>query len=146
MAISVTKIFDPEELKILFEIRHEVFVVEQNIAPEDESDEYEYESTHFMATYDGTLCGTARWRFTDEGVKLERFAVLEDFRGKGVAGALLEAMLKDVRKNPKSKGKKIYLHAQFRVVPFYQKRGFAPEGDEFVEAGIRHLKMVLQAN
>jgi predicted GNAT family N-acyltransferase len=143
MNISVMKIADPDELPLLFDIRHEVFVVGQNVPKEEENDEYELTSTHFLATCDGTMCGTARWRATEEGVKLERFAVLEEYRGKGVAKALLDAMLKDISKNKTVRGKKIYLHAQVYVVPFYEKNGFVPEGEEFVEAGIRHLKMYL---
>lgn len=143
MEISVMKVADPDDLSFLLQIRHEVFVVGQNVPKEEENDEFEYTSTHFLATYDGTMCGTARWRETQEGVKLERFAVLEEFRGKGVAKALLDGMLADIKKNKKTREKKIYLHAQVHVIPFYEKSGFVIEGEEFVEAGIRHKKMYL---
>ena len=45
--------------------------------------EYEEESVHFMASLHHEPCGTARWRKTDKGYKLERFAVLEKCRGNG---------------------------------------------------------------
>ena len=35
----------------------------------------------------------------------------------------------------------VYLHAQTRVVGFYENFGFVPEGDEFDEAGIPHRLM-----
>ncbi len=35
----------------------------------------------------------------------------------------------------------VYLHAQTRVVGFYERFGFAAEGDEFDEAGIPHRLM-----
>jgi predicted GNAT family N-acyltransferase len=87
-----------------------------------------------MATIDDLPIGTARWRFTENGIKLERFAVLEEYRDKGAATALLKEVLNDVLKE----NKPVYLHAQVQVVGFYEKFGFKPVGDEFVEADIRH--------
>jgi predicted GNAT family N-acyltransferase len=82
--------------------------------------------------------GTARWRRTADGIKLERFAVLAEFRKKGVASALLETILDDVLLEHPSK---IYLHSQIQAVPLYEKYGFEKQGDIFTEAGIEHYKM-----
>ena len=38
----------------------------------------------------------------------------------------------------------VQLHAQIDAVGFYQRHGFSGQGDEFVEAGIRHRLMRLQ--
>jgi len=82
--------------------------------------------------------GTSRWRQTDEGIKLERFAVLKNYRMKGVASVLLSRMLSDLIE----KTQKIYLHAQLHAAPVYAKFGFEPVGENFWEAGIEHVKMV----
>jgi len=37
----------------------------------------------------------------------------------------------------------VYLHSQIQACGLYQKFGFVKEGEEFLEAGIRHYKMVL---
>ena len=101
--------------------------------------EHEDESTHFLATVDGEPAGASRWRKTDKGYKLERFAVLASFRGNGVGQALVKAVLDDLP----SDAEYIYLHAQIQAVTLYEKFGFEKTGPEFEEAGIRHYKMVL---
>lgn len=135
--LEIIKISLPADLEKAFAIRVTVFVEEQQV---DRSLEYEYEdeSTHFLATIDGQAVGTARWRTTEKGIKLERFAVLPKYRQHGVGAALLKAVLEEVLPTDK----KIYLHGQTRVAGFYSKYGFAPYGPEFEEAGIQHYVMV----
>ncbi|KAB2914936.1 MAG: GNAT family N-acetyltransferase [Bacteroidetes bacterium] len=139
MTVTVTKISDPATLQLAFDIRVKVFVDEQGV-DRDLEYEHEEESTHFIALVDGEEAGTARWRKTEKGIKLERFAVLPDFRSAGVGRELVKAVLNDID----TKAQKVYLHAQSQVVDFYKKQGFEPEGEEFEEAGIKHFKMVLR--
>ncbi|MES2279200.1 MAG: GNAT family N-acetyltransferase [Bacteroidota bacterium] len=135
--IQVNKVTDPAELEKVFAIRREVFVGEQNCPPELEW-EFEDESTHFLATFDGEPAGASRWRKTDKGYKLERFAVLQKFRGYGVGQALVQAVLADLPTGADY----VYLHAQIQAVTLYEKFNFEKTGPEFEEAGIRHYKMV----
>ena len=100
--------------------------------------EHEEESTHFLATVDGEAAGACRWRKTDKGYKLERFAVLAPFRGLGVAQELVQVVLNDLPPNAPY----VYLHAQVQAVALYKKFGFSETGPEFEEAGIKHYKMV----
>ncbi|MFP5079600.1 GNAT family N-acetyltransferase [Pedobacter sp. JCM 36344] len=139
-ALQVTKITTKLQLEQAFLIRRTVFVEEQNCPPELELADEE-ESTHFLATIDHNPCGTCRWRKTDKGYKLERFAVLKEFRGKRVGQALLSAVLNDLPVDATY----IYLNSQLDAVGLYTKFGFAVEGDQFEEAGIQHLKMVKKA-
>lgn len=144
--IAVHKITNREELEQAFKIREAVFVHEQEVAPEEEYDEYENTSTHFIAyDADGNPCGTARWRHTDKGIKLERFAVLEKFRGTGIGSLLVKNVLKDIQKNAGKDKPRVYMHAQTHAVPFYKKFGFLCQGDEFDECGIMHFQMSLPA-
>jgi predicted GNAT family N-acyltransferase len=136
--IQVSKVTDPAELEKVFAIRREVFVDEQNCPPELEW-EFEDESNHFLATVDGEPAGASRWRKTDKGYKLERFAVLQKFRGLGVGQELVKAVLKDLPLG----GSLVYLHAQVQAVSLYEKFNFKKTGPEFEEAGIKHYKMVL---
>jgi predicted GNAT family N-acyltransferase len=139
MTISVQPVSDPGELKKAFAIRHEVFVDEQNCPPDLEI-EFNDVSQHFLATVDGEPAAACRWRKTDKGYKLERFAVLKKFRGKGIGQELVKAVLANLPKDAKY----IYLHAQIDAVGLYDKFNFEKEGPEFEEAGIRHYKMVLK--
>ena len=140
--ISVKKTTTPEELKTVFDIRQKVFVEEQCVSPEEEYDEFENTSAHFLATYNNVPAGVARWRETDKGVKLERFAVLQEFRNKEIGSAILKAVLADVL--PQHSDKTIYLHAQLPAMNFYSRHGFEKTGPQFTECEIEHFKMVLK--
>lgn len=141
--ISVLPISTPTDLETAFAIRRRVFVEEQRVDSREEYDEYEQTSRHFLAFMDTTPCGTARWRRTSEGVKLERFAVLADCRSKGVGKALVRVVLDDVFSQQPEPIERIYLHAQVTAMPLYAGFGFIPIGPMFEEAGIQHYKMVL---
>jgi predicted GNAT family N-acyltransferase len=119
------------------EIRKRVFVDEQKVPPDLEYDEFENESHHYLLFFNDVPIATARWRKTDEGIKLERFAMLPDFRNKGLGSEILKRVLRDVS----SLGIKIYLHAQIMAVSYYERAGFKKKGDVFVEAGIEHYLM-----
>lgn len=142
--LTVRKATNPSELRHAFQIRETVFVKEQQVAPEDEYDQYEDSSTHLIV-YDAEEkpCGTARWRQTDQGIKLERFAVLRSHRGQGVGRLLLETILWDIEEDPNANQQPIYLHAQTPAVGFYEKFGFDAVGEEFEECNIKHYEMIL---
>ncbi|MFN8153172.1 MAG: GNAT family N-acetyltransferase [Bacteroidia bacterium] len=132
------KTSDKEKASIVFDIRFQVFVDEQHVSREEEYDSHEDESMHYMLLVGKAPAGTARWRFTDSGIKLERFAILPAFRNKGYGSALVNQVLADVIPFQK----KIYLHAQVPAMNVYARAGFKPEGELFYEANIPHYKMV----
>ncbi|GAB3575112.1 GNAT family N-acetyltransferase [Spirosoma luteolum] len=141
--IDVIQIVDPADSEAAFAIRRQVFVEEQHVAPEEEFDEFESTSTHLLARVDGQPAGTARWRRTSKGIKLERFAVLPQFRGQGVGKALVGTMLNSVFSLMPEPIESIYLHAQLTAMPLYAGFGFVPTGPQFDECNIMHTKMVL---
>src|SRR5688572_5559612 len=98
----------------IFAIRSEVFEVEQNVSRDEEFDLYEESSLHYLGRWNGEPAGTARWRITKHGIKLERFAVLKPLRNKGIAAAILMEVLNHVTPIRK----RIYLHAQVTAVGF----------------------------
>lgn len=139
--IEVIKIVSEEDLKTAQQIRYDVFVIGQNVPAEEEIDGFENVSTHFLAKLDGVPCGAARWRTTVDGVKLERFAVLDEYRGKGVGSALVRAVLDDIELQPDSHDRQLYLNAQISAMPLYSKFGFVKEGEIFLECDIEHYTM-----
>lgn len=144
--ITVLPITTPADLDAAFLIRRRVFVDEQNVPAEEEYDEFETTSLHFLARVDGVPAGTARWRRTSNGVKLERFAVLSEFRGQGVGKALVQTVLDSVFSQLPEPVESIYMHAQLTAMPLYAGFGFVPTGPQFDECGIMHYKMVLPAS
>jgi len=131
---------DNNLLEKALNIRKNVFVEEQKIPKELEYDEYDIESNHYLVLYDNVAVGTARWRNTSKGIKLERFAVLSEYRSKGIGYVLVREVLNDVIVFRSA----VYLHAQSSVVRFYEKYNFKIKGNAFAEAGIEHYLMELE--
>ena len=116
-------------------VREAVFVREQGVPVELEWDEYDATSLHVLAEVDGDPIGTGRLLPNDQ---IGRMAVLPDWRGCGVGGAILTALveLAVVRGS-----RVVCLNAQTRAQAFYLRHGFVAEGDEFPDAGIPHIRM-----
>lgn len=142
---TVSFIVYPTDLEHAFAIRREVFVDEQNVSAADEYDEFETTSRHFLACVDDQPVGTARWRRTTNGTKLERFAVRAIFRGGGIGESLVKTVLNDVFEQVEAPTGEIYLNAQLPAMPLYAGFGFVAVGPEFDECGIMHRKMMLPA-
>jgi len=144
MTTTVSKVSDIRDLDAAFTIREKVFVQGQGVPADDEYDQHDRQRTtrHYLVRVDGQPAGAARWRPTDHGVKLERFAVLDEFRNQGVGAALVQAVLADVRTEAPDAAQ-VYLHAQLRAIPLYERTGFRKVGEMFEECDIQHYKMVL---
>jgi len=138
--ITVKEVKSDGELQEAFNIREKVYIEEQQIDRADEFDEFDDTSVHFIAHDKGEAAGTARYRKTSEGYKLERFAVLPEFRKRGVAGLLMHTMLDHIGPS-ENQSKKLYLNAQESAIGLYVKYGFEEEGDRFMECDIPHQKM-----
>lgn len=119
-------------------IRTKVFIEEQNTDYDEEFDGEDAEAEHYLVYYDNIPAAAGRRRLTKEGHKIERFAVYKEFRGKHLAIALMNEMLKDLLPTEQ----KIYLHAQTHAESFYKQFGFKRAGEVFVEANIEHYKMI----
>lgn len=137
MDIEVIKIA-PEALEQARAIRNEVFVKGQGV-PQSLESENDETAVHFLAIADGLPAGASRYRKTGDGIKFERIAVLEAFRGQKIGDALVKNMLREV-----PPGTAVYLYAQIAATSLYARNGFEKTGNEFMEANIRHIKMVRQ--
>ncbi|SER54108.1 GNAT family N-acetyltransferase [Natrinema salaciae] len=122
-----------------FAVRRTVFVEEQGVDEEIEYDEHDETATHFVAYDDDEPIGAARLREYEDGVgKVERVAVLESRRERGVGRALMETL--EERAGELGFGT-LKLHSQTRAADFYRRLGYERRGDEFEEAGIPHVEM-----
>lgn len=137
--VELIRAENEQDLKAAFGVREKVFVQEQQVPADAEYDSFEKVAKHYVAVCEGVPCGAARWRVTEHGVKLERFAVLQDYRNKSIGAAMLQEVLKDV--HAAHPDKQVYLHAQLPAVNFYKRHGFEAKGDVFTECDIQHYKM-----
>ena len=140
MGHSVIQVNSKFTLLLAFEVRNEVFVIGQSVPKHIERDAHETTAHHFLALHEGRAIGACRWRETEKGVKLERYAVLKQFRGCGVGTDLLEKVLNNV-KSILGNGAYLYLHAQIEAKGLYEKQGFVAIDPVFEEAGILHQAM-----
>lgn len=120
------------------QIRKKVFVIEQNVNPDMEFDCFETQCQHYLAYFENRAVGTARWRETMDGIKLERIAVLPQYRNKGIGKILLMHLIEDV----KIHNRPIYVTAQTHMYLFFEKCGFQKLEGELTEVGIPHYKLV----
>jgi predicted GNAT family N-acyltransferase len=118
-------------------LRVEVFVVEQGVPIELEWDEADEVSTHAVA-YDEAGQVIATGRLLPDG-HIGRMAVRKSARGKGIGGQVLRALLDEAKRLGYCE---LVLHAQTHAVDFYLRHGFEILGEEFMEAGIPHQKMI----
>lgn len=120
------------------DIRARVFIEEQHVTQEEEWDGLDSTATHFLVkTADQTPVGTARLLPSGQ---VGRMAILKPYRGLGVGAALLGYIIAWSRSHALPP---LFLHAQVRAIPFYEKLGFTVTGPEFLDAGIRHREMHL---
>ena len=137
MDVNVKIVESDEEKESVISIRRIVFIQELNIPEHMEIDDNENLATYVLAKVEGKNVGTARWRETNSGIKLERFAVLNKYRSYGVGTAMTKFILKQLDHT-----KLIYLNAQESAISFYEKLGFDSIGPRFDEVGIAHQKMI----
>ncbi|HTO49744.1 MAG TPA: GNAT family N-acetyltransferase [Burkholderiales bacterium] len=134
--ISIRILAWPEARAAAMSVREAVFVVEQGVPPEIELDKWDPESEHALAfAPGGEVVGTGR--LLPDG-HVGRMAVLRDWRGRGVGGTILTALVDRAA----ARGmRRLVLNAQTHAVPFYARHGFAAFGEEFMEADIPHVAM-----
>jgi len=135
----VLAIESPDRMADAHAIRRRVFIEEQHVPEELESDEDDQHAVHALALMDGRAVGCGR--FVAHGaveVKIGRMAVLAELRGTGIGQAILEFLMNEARRRGFSRA---VLHAQLPAEGFYLKQGFLPVGPAFEEAGISHRKM-----
>lgn len=130
----------------LTKIRTDVFMHEQQVCAADEWDGLDEQATHFIAlSAKGSPIGCARLLSeTLAGNNLYhigRVAILKPFRNQGIGRQLMQFVIAYCKQ--KSPHSTIYLHAQTERRHFYEALGFIAEGNEFMDAGMPHIRMSL---
>jgi predicted GNAT family N-acyltransferase len=121
----------------LLEVRGRVFIEEQGVDVLVERDGMDSQCLHAIAEdAEGIPIGAGR--IAGNG-KVGRIAVIEGWRGCGVGTAIMHELHRQAERMGM---RHTYLHSQSLAAGFYLRFGYLVEGDEFLEAGIPHLKMV----
>lgn len=96
--------------------------------------------TSIIAVEDGVVVGTMQLLGLADGVmKVRQVAVDASMQGTGVGREMGKFAEDWIREQGYTS---TVLHARAVVLPFYLKQGYEVVGDEFVEVGLPHRKMI----
>ncbi len=140
--IEINKISLQHDIDQALAIRREVFINEQGVDEDEELDSNDEQSTHYLLRFQDNIAGTARVRYVDNNkAKIERVAILAQYRGKKLGQRLMQFILEDIKHT--STVHSVHIGSQKHAIPFYKTLGFIEYSIEYMEAGIPHLDMQL---
>ncbi|BDR58873.1 GNAT family N-acetyltransferase [Xylocopilactobacillus apicola] len=142
--IKRTQELTAEQMLEILNERIKVFVVEQQ-CPYQEVDHKDSVAEHVILTKNGQMAAYSRIVPHDDPnfISFGRVLVVKEYRRQHLAVALIEAVLKEIERiNPK---KPIQIAAQSYLQDFYQSFGFRPVSEVYLEDGISHIDLVLNA-
>jgi ElaA protein len=134
-----------EEYLDILHLRTALFVVEQD-CPYQEVDIKDKSSFHlFGKNSNGEVIAVTR--ILPKGisyaeVSIGRVALKMEYRGKGIADILLQKSLEFIEKEFGEN--RVRISAQTYLLNYYQKHGFKPVGEEYLEDNIPHMEMLLR--
>ncbi|WP_124058010.1 GNAT family N-acetyltransferase [Vaginisenegalia massiliensis] len=122
-------------------IRQRVFIEEQGFSYEEEMDELDPLCWHLIGYLNGQAVATARIYFLNSThLKLQRIAVLPDFRGQQLG----QKLLAEIDHWASQRGvQQLHLGAQDQAIGFYEQAGYSvsdPVG--YLEGHVPHHDMV----
>jgi predicted GNAT family N-acyltransferase len=120
------------------DIRIAVFVAEQGF--EDEFDDIDDLAWHIEIWDEDTPVAVGRMFESDQpGVyTVGRIAVIKEYRKSHLGKAVMDALENHARKLG---GRAIQLSAQCSAAGFYEKMGYIPEGEVYLDQFCPHIKM-----
>ncbi|HEX6698861.1 MAG TPA: GNAT family N-acetyltransferase [Solirubrobacteraceae bacterium] len=126
------------EIDAALALRYDVFCIEQGVSLEEERDGRDDEALHLVAVDGDEVVATCRLLTEGPEIKLGRMAVAPSHRGRRLAAALLVEA--DARARELG-ARRIVLASQLSAQAVYERAGYAPYGDVFLDAGIDHVMM-----
>ena len=145
----ITKTFselDTEDLYQILRLRSEVFVVEQDCVYQD-IDNKDQNAIHlYYIENDQIVAYTRIFKAGDyyENPCIGRVVVSKKNRGKDLGKKIMIDSMEYIKQN--IKGEKIELSAQKYLDKFYKDLGFYKIGEDYLEDGIPHQRMIKEIN
>lgn len=135
--VSLVTWHDAEPL--LKSVRETVFINEQGVPAELEWDGVDESCRHALAlSHQGDAIGCGRMLANGH---IGRIAVLPQWRKQKVGTAIMESLLAYARTHEYAQ---VDVDAQTQAVAFYHTFGYRESGENFMDAGLPHIKMILQ--
>ena len=147
--MTITKTFselDTEDLYQILRLRSEVFVVEQDCVYQD-IDNKDQKATHLYYKENNEIVAYTRIFKAGhyyENPCIGRVVVSKKNRGKDLGKKIMIDSIEYIKQN--IKGEKIELSAQKYLDNFYKDLGFYKIGEDYLEDGIPHQRMIKEIN
>ena len=136
---------EPILLYDMLALRETIFVVEQSCIYQ-ELDGLDKSAQHLLVCRGETVVACLRVLPPGEpeaDVRIGRVAVSRDWRKRGIARVMVQKAIELAREDYSLS--EVCLNAQTYLQSFYESMGFQLCGDEFLEDGIPHVPMQMQA-
>lgn len=133
------------ELHAVTSLREQVFYLEQRVTTLD-ADAKDLLSVYLWVESEGETVGTLR--MIPRGVSypeasIGRVSVLPSFRHRGICRQMMQRAIEYMEREWNVES--ICISAQSYLISYYESIGFHVVSDEYLEAGIRHRKMLWNA-
>tara|TARA_B100001123_G_C14987675_1_gene898245 strand:+ start:23 stop:457 length:435 start_codon:yes stop_codon:yes gene_type:complete len=130
--------FNSKDFEIIRNIRKTIFTNELGISQSELFDNYDERCDHFLIFDGQNVIGSVRIIILDEKIKLERMAILKEYRTKQYG----KNCISQIKEYYSALGfSQIILDSIYSVKEFYEKCGFIEEGEIFQRVGINHIRM-----
>lgn len=130
---------EPADMPEVAALRTRVFVHEQGVPPELEQDATDAVAVHAVGRDDaGRVVATGRLFERDGRGVIGRMAVDAAARGGGHGAAVLAVLHAEATRMGLPE---VEIHAQLGARGFWERAGYTAVGEEYEEAGIRHVTM-----
>ena len=135
-----------EELYQILRLRSEVFVVEQDCVYQDLDNKDQISVHIFIKEKNEIVAYTRIFKSGDyyKNPSIGRVVVPKKNRGKELGKKIMIHSIEYIKKN--LKGEKIELSAQKYLDKFYKDLGFYKIGEDYLEDGIPHQRMIKEIN
>ena len=139
--INILKLnFNDKDFSHIRNIRKSAFNTELGISESELFDKYDETCDHFLIFHGKNVVGSVRIRSINQTIKLERMAILKEFRTKNYGQNCISQLIAYYSTKNFSQ---IILDSIYSVRGFYKKCGFIEEGKIFQRIGIDHIRMSL---
>lgn len=131
-----------QELYGILRLRSEVFVVEQDCVYQD-IDDKDQKALHLFISEESKIVGYTRLFNAGDYFKeasIGRVVVQENYRDKKLGHQLMTASIEAIENHFQTT--EITISAQVYLQKFYESHDFSKVGEEYLEDGIPHIRMI----
>ncbi|SRR5690554_135325 len=131
-----------EELYGLLRLREQVFIIEQNCVYPD-LDNKDQKAVHVLGKLDGKIIAYSRlFKPGDyfDTASIGRVVTDNSYRNLKIGHTLVAKSIEEIKNYFNQE--RITISAQCYLLEFYKSLGFEPIGEQYLEDGIPHIRMI----